>query len=191
MAGTVGTVTKLGKLLPGKTAVFVCDIQERFRPIINGMPAVVDTARRLVSKVAHVPSCCAATPRYYLIDTCLSSHTTSTSGMHASPGTRALPCNRLLTPQGALPLLQVRGANVLGLPVIVTEQYPKAFGNTVQELKDVLPPSSPVISKTLFSMLTPEVSQLLREKPTISQVNSVLQHDVQHDKVHPQLRAAD
>eukprot|EP00775_Hariotina_reticulata_P003246 gene3246-3522_t len=94
-----GTVAKLGKLLPSKTAVFVCDIQERFRPIINGMPAVVDTARRLV-----------------------------------------------------------RGANVLGLPVIVTEQYPKALGNTVQELKDVLPPNSPVIAKTLFSMLTPETT---------------------------------
>lgn len=70
--------------------------------------------------------------------------------------------------------LQVRGANVLGLPVIVTEQYPKALGSTVQELKDVLPPNSPVIAKTLFSMLTPEVSQLLREKPTISQASAVL-----------------
>lgn len=55
LAVMAGTVTKLGKLLPSKTAVFVCDIQERFRPIINGMPAVVDTARRLVSIGAPAP----------------------------------------------------------------------------------------------------------------------------------------
>lgn len=67
-------------------------------------------------------------------------------------------------------LLQIRGANVLGLPVITTEQYPKALGNTVQELKDVMTADSPVMAKTLFSMLTPDVKQLLKQKPTVSQV---------------------
>lgn len=68
--------------------------------------------------------------------------------------------------------MQIRGATVLGLPVITTEQYPKALGNTVQELKDVLPPDSPVVAKTLFSMLTPDVKELLKQKPAVSQVGS-------------------
>lgn len=34
--------------------------------------------------------------------------------------------------------LQVRGANALGLPVVVTEQYPKALGSTVPELAECL-----------------------------------------------------
>jgi nicotinamidase-related amidase len=101
----------LGKLLPTSSALFVCDIQERFRPIISGFPAVVDTSRRMI-----------------------------------------------------------RGANILGLPVITTEQYPKALGNTVPELKDVLSPSSPIVAKTRFSMLTAEVHDLLKQKSAISQV---------------------
>ena len=39
---------KIGRLMHNQTALFVCDIQERFRPLIAGMPAVVDTARRMV-----------------------------------------------------------------------------------------------------------------------------------------------
>lgn len=110
-AATAAAAARLGKLLPSKSALFVCDIQERFRPLISGMPAVVDTARRMV-----------------------------------------------------------RGANILSLPVVVTEQYPKALGGTVAELKDVLSPSSPVVSKTRFSMLTPEVHELLRARQNVSQV---------------------
>lgn len=49
----MAAATKLGRLMPTQTAVFVCDIQERFKPIITGMPAVVDTARRLVR--GHAP----------------------------------------------------------------------------------------------------------------------------------------
>jgi hypothetical protein len=102
---------RLGKLLPTSTALFVCDIQERFRPIITGFPAVVDTSRRMI-----------------------------------------------------------RGANILGLPVITTEQYPKALGNTVAELKDVLSANSPIVEKTKFSMLTADVASTLQQKSAISQV---------------------
>ena len=40
--------TGVGRLRASETALFVCDIQEKFRPIIAGMPAVIDTARRMV-----------------------------------------------------------------------------------------------------------------------------------------------
>lgn len=43
------------------------------------------------------------------------------------------------------------------LQVVVTEQYPAKLGATVAELKEVLPPTAPLVSKTLFSMVTPEV----------------------------------
>jgi hypothetical protein len=39
---------RLGKLTPGDTALLVCDVQERFRPIISGFSAVIDTSRRMV-----------------------------------------------------------------------------------------------------------------------------------------------
>ncbi len=63
---------------------------------------------------------------------------------------------------------QVRCAKAIGSPVIVTEQYPKALGHTVPELQKLWAPvegagaadlaSARVFEKTLFSMLTPEVS---------------------------------
>ena len=69
-------------------------LQERFRPVISGMPAVIDTARRMI-----------------------------------------------------------QGADALELPVIVTEQYPKALGNTVKELSEVLPSSALVQDRLHFSMI--------------------------------------
>ena len=50
----------LGRLRPtsrGGPAVFVCDIQTSFREVIHNMPAVVDTASRLVraAKVLELP----------------------------------------------------------------------------------------------------------------------------------------
>ncbi len=45
----------------------------------------------------------------------------------------------------------VRGAQLLNVPIIVTEQYPKGLGHTAQEIKDVLPESNEPIEKTAFS----------------------------------------
>ncbi|MBQ7576949.1 MAG: isochorismatase family protein [Synergistaceae bacterium] len=42
-------------------------------------------------------------------------------------------------------------ANELSVPVIATEQYPKGIGSTLGELKNLLPESTPIISKTEFS----------------------------------------
>lgn len=44
-------------------------------------------------------------------------------------------------------------AKILGIPVIVTEQYPKGLGCTVASLTDVLSHNSEVIEKTYFNAL--------------------------------------
>ena len=51
----------------------------------------------------------------------------------------------------------LQAATILGIPVIVTEQNPKALGHTVAELLPLLPAGTAAIPKTQFSMLTPAV----------------------------------
>jgi nicotinamidase-related amidase len=57
--------------------------------------------------------------------------------------------------------LMIDAANVLQVPVIATEQYPKALGATVGELGTQIPR----ISKMKFSMLVPEVKAHLATLP--------------------------
>jgi len=45
----------------------------------------------------------------------------------------------------------VRGFRILGVPVIVTEQYPKGLGHTAEEIKFILPDDFEVFEKTAFS----------------------------------------
>jgi nicotinamidase-related amidase len=45
----------------------------------------------------------------------------------------------------------VRGAAALGLPVIVTEQYPRGLGDTVEEVREALGEDAPRLPKTVFS----------------------------------------
>ncbi len=45
----------------------------------------------------------------------------------------------------------VRGFQILGVPVIVTEQYPKGLGRTAEEILFVLPDDFEVFEKTAFS----------------------------------------
>lgn len=53
-------------------------------------------------------------------------------------------------------------ANMLGIPSIVTEQYPKGLGNTVEDLKHCLSTDN-YIEKTSFSALkTPEFKEKLK-----------------------------
>ena len=54
----------------------------------------------------------------------------------------------------------VRTAHATGRPLVVTEQYPKVFGNTVTELMDAYP-GIEAIPKMKFSMITSEVNERL------------------------------
>jgi nicotinamidase-related amidase len=45
----------------------------------------------------------------------------------------------------------VEGADALGLPIVVTEQYPKGLGSTVPEVADHLPDSVRPVEKVRFS----------------------------------------
>ncbi len=77
-----------------KTALFLCDLQEKFRPVIHEMGAVIDTSR-----------------------------------------------------------LMLAASIELGLPVAVTEQYPRGLGHTVSELSELLTPQHAVVEKVTFSMM--------------------------------------
>lgn len=47
----------------------------------------------------------------------------------------------------------VGAANLLNIPILLTEQYPKGLGSTVEPLKCVLPDNSEVVEKTYFNAL--------------------------------------
>ncbi len=44
-----------------------------------------------------------------------------------------------------------KAAELLQLPIVVTEQYPKGLGHTAKEIMDVLPDDLEIIEKTTFS----------------------------------------
>ena len=44
-------------------------------------------------------------------------------------------------------------AKILGIPVILTEKYPKGLGATVESLKEALPENTQYFEKTAFSAL--------------------------------------
>jgi nicotinamidase-related amidase len=45
----------------------------------------------------------------------------------------------------------VQGAGAIGIPIIVTEQYPKGLGTTVPEVAEHLPPGTRALAKVRFS----------------------------------------
>ena len=45
----------------------------------------------------------------------------------------------------------VQGSLILGMPVLVTEQYPKGLGHTAEEIRMVLPDDFETVEKTAFS----------------------------------------
>ncbi|KAG1472610.1 hypothetical protein G6F56_001435 [Rhizopus delemar] len=62
----------------------------------------------------------------------------------------------------------IRASKVLDIPIVVTEQYPKAFGKTVSELD--ISDAAICVEKTKFSMYLPKVVDLLKEK----NINSII-----------------
>jgi len=102
---------KHAALRASQAALLVCDVQERFRPILCGGESAVAATR-----------------------------------------------------------LAVRGACALDVPVVVTEQYPKALGRTVPEVRECLPDGTRTYEKLRFSMCTEDVREELRRL----QVSSVL-----------------
>ena len=56
----------------------------------------------------------------------------------------------------------VESARTLGLPILITEQYPKGLGPTVPTVREVLPPEAAPVSKLAFSCrAVPEVAEQL------------------------------
>lgn len=47
--------------------------------------------------------------------------------------------------------IALRGFQILNLPIIITEQYPKGLGRTVDELLDIIPNDFEFVEKTAFS----------------------------------------
>jgi len=62
-----------------------------------------------------------------------------------------------------------KSAQLLNLPVLATEQYPKGLGSTVEPLKTALDEigSCQPVSKTKFTMLVPEIEKKLHELQSI------------------------
>jgi nicotinamidase-related amidase len=58
----------------------------------------------------------------------------------------------------------LQAASALGLPAIVTEQYPRGLGATVPEVAAHVGEDVPVFEKTRFSAITPEVDDCLRDR---------------------------
>ncbi len=50
----------------------------------------------------------------------------------------------------------IAAANILGLPVLVSEQYPKGLGATVSNVSEKFPENTKVIEKSAFSILKEE-----------------------------------
>ncbi|XP_034842315.1 isochorismatase domain-containing protein 2 isoform X6 [Mirounga angustirostris] len=106
----------LGRVLPGSSILFLCDMQEKFRHIAY-FPQIVSVAARMLKAQALSP-----------------------------------------------PLAQV--ARLLGVPAVLTEQYPAGLGPTVPELgAEGLRP----VAKTCFSMV-PAVLQELDSRPELRSV---------------------
>jgi nicotinamidase-related amidase len=61
--------------------------------------------------------------------------------------------------------VMVQGCNLLGVPIIVTEQYPQGLGNTASEIAAHLPENTAPIEKLTFSSCgVSEFDLQLREK---------------------------
>src|SRR5690606_33626751 len=69
-----------------------------------------------------------------------------------------------LSAVGARIEILAKAAARLGVPMVVTEQYPKALGNTLSPIAAALPGKTPILEKSCFSACDlPEWSSALRD----------------------------
>lgn len=64
----------------------------------------------------------------------------------------------------------VEGLNILGIPVALTEQYPKGLGATVDKIRSQFNPNSPIFEKTLFSAYTEEVKHWIEQHSSVKSI---------------------
>jgi nicotinamidase-related amidase len=62
----------------------------------------------------------------------------------------------------------MKTADILEIPIVVTEQYPKGLGSTISDLELPKFPRASVFAKTQFSMLTDEVLNHFNSIPDFS-----------------------
>jgi nicotinamidase-related amidase len=61
----------------------------------------------------------------------------------------------------------VEGANAVGIPILVTEQYPQGLGHTVPEVADRLPDATRPVEKVCFSACEAEGFDLGRREQVL------------------------
>jgi len=66
--------------------------------------------------------------------------------------------------------VMTRGARLLGLSILVTEQYPKGLGYTAAEIKEALPPEVEIVEKTAFSSCGAQAFRQQLEQTKASQL---------------------
>jgi len=55
-------------------------------------------------------------------------------------------------------------AKILDIKIVVSEQYPKVFGNTIDEIKNILPEHTSIIEKKKFSMVNDSLLELINKE---------------------------
>lgn len=135
----------LGRLHPGSTILFLCDMQEKFRHVAY-FPQIVSVAARMLK----------VQPEW--------------GQTSLLPQVRGPPAPAL-RPWGPVPsqlrlLSPPQVARLLDMPVVVTEQYPQGLGPTVPELGAE---GLRAVPKTCFSMV-PAVRQELDSRPQLCSV---------------------
>eukprot|EP00814_Leptocylindrus_danicus_P011587 CAMPEP_0116021242 /NCGR_PEP_ID=MMETSP0321-20121206/10268_1 /TAXON_ID=163516 /ORGANISM="Leptocylindrus danicus var. danicus, Strain B650" /LENGTH=208 /DNA_ID=CAMNT_0003492071 /DNA_START=18 /DNA_END=644 /DNA_ORIENTATION=- len=61
---TMQAARKIGKLIPSNTSVLLCDIQDRFRPLIYNSSTIVNTAKLLTTACDKLDMPCIITEQY-------------------------------------------------------------------------------------------------------------------------------
>lgn len=128
-------VAKVGRLSTKDAVLFLCDMQEKFRPNIFQFPNIVSNASRLLQVWGNKITPRHPTHLYHFI------------------------CKTLILVECILLHLSSQASRILGIPQVLTEQYPKGLGPTVPELgaEDLK-----AHTKTSFTMMTEEVQKELQ-----------------------------